>query len=275
MPVIAMTREMGSAGRELAERVAEEMGLTLILHELVEHDLAEYLHVPESAVHHRLEGGATLLERLRIGSKRLARYTTEEVLDLAKRGNVLIRGWGACVILRDVPHVARIRVCTPMLVRERTVMADSHLADRSAARRQIDENDAAHQKILHAAYGVDRTESMLYDLVLNSERVSVDTCVGLVRNLVARPEFEETESSRSILNDKALEAHIERKLRERFTVGMGVTGIDATVNDGKVVLTGKAIHRTLAEEASKLAAEVASVKEVQNRMEVVHGLRRP
>jgi cytidylate kinase len=273
MPVIAMTREMGSAGREVAQRVAEEMGLTLILHELVEHDLAEHLHVPESAVHHRLEGGATLLERLRIGSKRLARYTTAEVLDLAKRGNVVIRGWGACVILRDVPHVARIRVYTPMQARERTVMVDSRLPDRSAARRQIDENDAAHQKSLHVAYGVDRADPMLYDLVLNTERVSVDTCVALVRDLVARPEFEETESSRSILNDKALKAHIERKLRERFTVGMGVTGIDATVSGGKVVLTGRAIHKTLAEEASKLAAEVASVKEVQNRMEVVHGPR--
>src|SRR5918999_1620950 len=218
MPVIAMTREMGSAGREVAQRVAEE------------------LHVPESAVHHRLEGGATLLERLRLGSKRLARYTTEEVLDLAKRGNVVIRGWGACVILRDVPHVARIRVCTPMQARERTVMIDSNLADRSAARRQIDENDAAHQKILHVAYRVDRTDPMLYDLVLNTERVSVDTCVELVRDLVARPEFQETESSRGILNDKALKVHIERKLRERFTVGMGVTGIDATVSGGKVIL---------------------------------------
>jgi cytidylate kinase len=273
MPVIAMTREMGSGGREVAQRVAEEMGLTLILHELVEHDLAEYLHVPESAVHHRLEGGATLLERLQIGSKRLARYETEEVLELAKRGNVVIRGWGACAILREVPHVARIRVCTPMQVRERAVMARSGATDRSAARRQIEENDAAHQRILHAAHGVDRADPMLYDLVLNTERLSIDTCVRLVRDLVARPEFQETETSRGILNDKALEAHIERKLRERFTVGMGVTGIDASVNSGKVVLTGTAIHSTLAEEASKLAAEVASVKEVQNRMEVVHGPR--
>ena len=60
------------------------MGLTVILHELVEHDLAEHMHVRESAVHHRLEGGATLRERWQIGSKRLARYTAEEILDLAQ-----------------------------------------------------------------------------------------------------------------------------------------------------------------------------------------------
>ncbi|HET7680072.1 MAG TPA: hypothetical protein VFK79_08070 [Xanthobacteraceae bacterium] len=54
---------------------------------------------------------------------------------------------------------------------------------------------------------------------------------------------------------------------------MGVTGIDAQVNNGKVVLTGTAIYSTLAEEASKLAAAVASVKEGTIEMEVVHGPR--
>ncbi len=63
MPVIAMTREMGSGGREVAQRVADKLGLTVVLHHLVEHDIAEHLHVRESAVHHLLEGGATLLDR--------------------------------------------------------------------------------------------------------------------------------------------------------------------------------------------------------------------
>ena len=32
MPVVAMTREMGSGGREVAQRVAERLGLTVVLH---------------------------------------------------------------------------------------------------------------------------------------------------------------------------------------------------------------------------------------------------
>jgi cytidylate kinase len=273
MPVIAMTREMGSGGREIAKRVAEKLGLTVILHELVEHDLAEHMHVRESAVHHRLEGGATLRERWQIGSKNLARYTAEEVLELAKRGNVLIRGWGACVVLRDVPHVARIRVCTPLEIREQAVMERSGLKDRSAARREIERNDAAHKRTLQAAYGVDRDAPLLYDLVLNTERSSIETCVKLVCDLVESPEFGETEASRAILDNKALEAHIRIKLRERFVAGTGVTDVEATANGGRVVLTGTAIHTTLAADASKIVSEIAGVKEVVNRMVVVHGPR--
>jgi len=273
MPVIAMTREMGSGGREVAQRVADKLGLTVVLHHLVEHDVAEHLHVRESAVHHLLEGGATLFERLQTGSKRLAHYTAEEILDQANRGNVLIRGWGSCVILRGVPHVVRVRVCAPMEVRERAVMQRQDAHDRSAARREIERNDAAHKIALHSAHGVDRADSMLYDLVLNTERSSIETCAKLVCDLVESPEFRETEASRAILNDKALEAHVRIKLRERFGVGTGVSGVEATANAGKIVLTGMAIHSALLDDASKLAGAVSGVTAVENQMVVVRGPR--
>lgn len=273
MPVVAMTREMGSSGREIAQRVADKLGLTLILHELVEHDLAEHMHVRDSTVHHLLEGGATLRERWQIGTKRLARYTAAEILDLANRGNVLIRGWGACVVLRDVPHVTRVRVCTPTEVRERVVMERYALKDRTAARQEIERNDATHKRTLQIAYGVDREDPLLYDLVLNTDRVAIETCVKLVCDLAESPEFQETEASRALLNDKTLEAQIRIKLREYFPTGMGVTGVEAMVDRGKVVLTGTAIHSTLVADASKLVGEIAGVKTVVNRMVVVHGPR--
>ncbi|HYI29808.1 MAG TPA: cytidylate kinase family protein [Bradyrhizobium sp.] len=273
MPVIAMTREMGSGGREVAQRVADKLGLTIVLHHLVEHDIAEHLHVRESAVHHLLEGGATLLDRLRVGSKKLAHYKAEEVLDLANRGNVLIRGWGSCVVLRGVPHVVRVRVCAPMEVRERAVMQRMGSDDRSAARHEIERNDSAHKIALHSAHGVDREDSTLYDLVLNTERSSIETCAKLVCDLVDSAEFHETEFSRTILNDKTLEAHVRLRLRERFGVGTGVSGVEATANAGKIVLTGMAIHSALVDDASKLAGAIAGVKAVENQMVVVRGPR--
>jgi cytidylate kinase len=273
MAVIAMTREMASRGREVAQRLAQQMGLTLILHEVVEHELAEHMHVPESAVHRLLEGGATLRERWQIGNKRLAHYTAAEILDLARKGNVLIRGWGACVLLRGVPHVACVRVCAPMEVREQGVMERLGLKDRAAARLEIERNDAAHKRTLQVAFGADREDPLLYDLVLNTERTTIETCVKLVRDLVESPEFRETEASRAILEDKALEAHIRIKLRERFTIGTGVTGVEATASGGKVVLSGTAIHATLAADACKIVGAIAGVKEVQNRIVVVHGPR--
>ena len=272
MAIIAMTREMGSRGREVAQRLADELGLTFVLHELVEHDLAERMHVPESAVHHRFEGAATLRERWQTGSKRLAQYTAEEILELAQKGNILIRGWGACVLLREVPHVVRVRVCAPMQLRVRSVV-ERHSKDSSAAHQEIERNDAAHKRTLQAAFSVDREDPLLYDLVLNTERTTIETCVRLVRELVESPEFRETDASRAILDDKVLEAHVCTKLGERFTAGTGVTGIEVTARGGKVVLRGVAIHSALAAEAGKIVGAISGVKDVQNRIEIVHGPR--
>ena len=45
MAVIAMTREMGSLGKDVAAALADQMGLTVVHHELVEHHIAERLGV--------------------------------------------------------------------------------------------------------------------------------------------------------------------------------------------------------------------------------------
>ena len=94
-----------------------------------------------------------------------------------------------------MPHVVRVRVCTPMEVRERAVMERSGLKDGSAARREIERNDAADKRTLQVAYGVDWEDPLLYDLVLNTERTTIETCVNLIRDLVESPEFRETEAS--------------------------------------------------------------------------------
>jgi cytidylate kinase len=273
MPVIAMTREMGSGGREVAQRVADELGLEVVLHELVEHDLAERLEVPESTIHRLFEGGAGWRERWQVGNRRLARYSAEEMLALADKGNVVIRGWGACFLLRHIPHVARVRICAPLELRARNVMERRGFSDAGATRREIEHNDDAHRRTVKGAFGIEREDSLLYDLVLNTERNSTDTCTRLVCKLVASPDFAETEASRSILADKALETHVRLRLAERFTAATGVTGIESAVGDGKVVLKGIAIHSSLAEEAAKVAGTVAGVKDVDNRIEIVRGPR--
>src|SRR5437764_1045503 len=60
MVAIAMTREMGTLGKDVAQGVADSLGLKVIHSELVEHDLAMRLGVQESAVHRYLEGGASV-----------------------------------------------------------------------------------------------------------------------------------------------------------------------------------------------------------------------
>ena len=122
MAVIAMTREMATLGKDVAAGLAERLNLNIVHHELVERDIAQRAGMRESEVHRLLEGEASLLERWKIDRKRLSRYTAQEILELAVKGNVLIRGWGATYLLRFVPHVICVRICAPMPFRQQVLM---------------------------------------------------------------------------------------------------------------------------------------------------------
>ena len=273
MAIVAMTREMGSGGRQVAQLVGQRLGLTLVRHELVERKLARSLQVPAAVVLRRFEGGAGLRERWQVGARRLAHHMAEEILALAQRDNVLIRGWGACVLLREIPHAVRVRLCAPIEQRVGRVMACRLICDRAAALRVIERNDAAHRHTLRAAFAVDREDPLLYDLVLNTARISIEACAGLVCDLAESRGFRATEASQAILRDRALEARIRTGLYERFTAGTGVAGVVVTARGGRVFLGGVAIHPTLARDAGALVSTIPGAEAVVNRIEVVRGPR--
>lgn len=262
MTVIAMTREMGSRGREVAVGLAERLGLEIVHHELVERDLAARLNLPESAVQHFLEGEVSLLERWKINRARLSLYTKEEILELACRGNVLIRGWGAAQLLRSVGNALCIRVCAPMRCREDEILARVKLKDRNKARTEIERNDAAHDKVIQQFFKADWRDPEHYDLVLNTERLPIQVCVEQVLSLAALPDFQETERSRQALRDRLIEYRIRGTL-----AGLG-DSLQISVDAGTVSLDGVAADDQIAHMIERTARQTEGVNEVKNRLRI-------
>jgi predicted transcriptional regulator len=85
MAVIAVTREMGTLGKDVVKGLAEALGIDVVHHEMVEHDLAQQLGMAETAVHRYLEGDATLFERWKIDKQKLSRYTALAAQGCAER----------------------------------------------------------------------------------------------------------------------------------------------------------------------------------------------
>src|SRR5260370_11378706 len=92
--------------------------------------------------HRCLDGSGSLLERWQIDRRKLFHYATEEILGLAQKGNVLIKGWGAATLLRDVPHVISARVSAPMDFRVRVLMERQGRHDAATVRDEIERFDA-------------------------------------------------------------------------------------------------------------------------------------
>ena len=275
MAIIAMTREMATLGRDVAAGLAERLGLDIVHHELVAQDIAERAGMPESEVQRFLGGEASLLSRWRVNKARMSRYTAEEILELAVKGNVLIRGWGATYLLRNVPHVVCVRICAPMADRERVLMQRLGITDRATARREIERNDAAHNGTMQRLFGIDWTDPALYASVLNTARVPIADCVEHIVNVAGSPAFQETAQSRMALSDQLILSKVHSALDRRFGSSATALGLDAEVEAGKVVLKGALSDQRLIAETVRLMHSISGVQAVESRIAHIAFVRDP
>lgn len=270
MPLVAITREMGSLGKDVAAALAEELGVALVYHEVIDH-LADRMRVRKSHVIRLLEGNAGLLERLTADKTSLAIFSADEIVNLAMQGpGAVIRGWGATHLLREVPHAVCVRVCAPFELRKRRMMERLGSADEARIADEILKNDESHTAIMRRHFSLQWTDAERYDLVLNTERVSVRECVDQVLRLVRSPEFAETEHSRARLRDLALASGIRAALR----VSSRTRDVRITVDaeDGRVLLTGLLDTSEQRLAVSEVAAR-AGARYIDDRLRTADALR--
>jgi cytidylate kinase len=266
MTVIAMTREIGCLGTEVAAGVAARLGLETVRLEVAADNVARRLGVAERTVTRYLEGSASLLERLQIDHRKLFHYAAEEILGFAQQGGVLIKGWGAATLLRDLPHVISTRVSAPLEFRVGVIMQREGRRDAARVREEIRRFDAAQVRTLRAYFDIEQEDARLYGIVLNTARTSVDACVEAICRLAKGPRFCDSSTSRSTLANRFLQAKISAAMAEQISVAMAPLGISVSVTDDKVTLVGTTCSGGLRTRAEKIARNIAGVFPIDNRI---------
>ncbi|OGA44639.1 MAG: hypothetical protein A3F74_17930 [Betaproteobacteria bacterium RIFCSPLOWO2_12_FULL_62_58] len=264
MPLIAMTREMGSLGRDVAAQLSERLGKRVVHHEIID-QLANKMRLRKSHVIRFLEGKAGIWERLTTDKTSLSIYTADETFQLAESGQVaVIRGWGAAHLLRPIPHVVCIRVCAPLQLRIERMMERLNTDDRTLVESEIRLSEEAHAAITRRHFGVKWQDSENYDLVLNTERLAIDECVEEVINLLDDRAFQETPASMQMFSNLALQTHVVAALRQDPRTAKMVISIEA--DQGRVTLSGILESGLEAQDAVDVAANVRGVKDVVNQL---------
>jgi cytidylate kinase len=266
MTVIAMTRQLGCRGTEVAKGIADRLGLKIIHSEIIANPVAGRLGVAEGTVLRYLDGSAPLFERLAINKRKLCQYTTEEILRVAQQGRVLIRGWGAATLLRDLPHVISVRVCASMNFRVGVMMERHRTKDAGAVRQQLERYDAASARALRASFNVEQEDALLYHIVLNTDRLPVEACVNAVCQLAEHPRFRDRATTRTELADKLLEVEVNSALTAEIGGSIAPAGVTVSAVNGRITLAGTSSSGALRRRAEKVAHQVAGVRQIDNRI---------
>ena len=197
MQAITISREYGSGGGEIAARLATRLGWQLIDHEVVVR-VAEELGVSEAEAEEYDERTESIVSRILTSLQAIpptipvappVLVTTDaraynkarhRVIEGAvATGHVVIVGRAAQVLLADRRDVLHVRVVAPLDKRIVYVMEREGL-DQTAARARIQLKDRDRTRYLQLEYNKHPGDPELYDLVVNTSVLDLDSVVDLV-----------------------------------------------------------------------------------------------
>ncbi len=206
MPIVTVSRQYGSGGSEVAERVARSLGWTLYDNEVVE-QVASRLRMTPAEVSAREERVPSLVERMasamalgvpevmpvvgdfvsQPSEERLVMVTRRVIEDAVRAGPAVLVGRGAQCMLAASTDALHVYCYAPMeeLVRYAVEVLGVPFPD---AERKVTEMNRQREAWVRQHFKRDWRDLANYDLCVNTARLGVDGAAVLVTR-VARERF--------------------------------------------------------------------------------------
>lgn len=109
----------------------------------------------------------------------LVRRVTETIVHLAELGNVILVGRGAAVVTSRLAHVFHVRLVGTVDRRVERLCQFEKVSEKKAL-QLIKESDRGRERYLKKYFKKDVNDPLLYDLVLNTDRISDETATRLI-----------------------------------------------------------------------------------------------
>jgi cytidylate kinase len=262
MSIVAISETAGSGATEIGRMLAATLGYEFADREIIE-KAAEGYGEGVTTLTHAMEERPTLWERLTDTQRRYVTYVEATILEMAARDNVVLAGRASTIVLGHVPHVLRVRITAPDHVRVERLEDQQGLVHDTAINyvRRSDRERAARVKFI---YRVDVDDPLVYDLVLNTARLSVGRCVAVIREALAEDRFQSTADSRRATLDLSLAAQAKAALLASPTTRP--LSLEVECRDATVTLRGIVRTRTERSTAEEIVAKIPSVREIVNRI---------
>jgi cytidylate kinase len=192
--VITISRQLASRGHDVAKVAAERLGFRLVFREVI-NEAAIRSRAPEAALAAIDELGLLGLCPSPQACRDYRDGVAEVINELAEEGRIIIVGRAGQAILRSRTDTLHVRIIAPMPQRI-AYLVNLHGISAEAARAQIDASDAHRKKYMQKFYKVRWSDPDLYDLIINTGRLTVGDAAELLYQYAA-PRLPEVVQERS------------------------------------------------------------------------------
>lgn len=265
MAIITVSREMGTGAYQIASEIAKRLKYTLIDGPRIKALAGKYGLTPETLqmVDEKPPSYVTAEDR-----KRAAALNAIEliILDLARKGNVVIYGRGGQDLLKECKNILRLRFIADFEERVER-FAEREWIDPDMARSLIRRSDHQRGGFIHFYFDRDWNDPNNYDLVFNTSRLSEATIVESIIATAKEPALKEFDKAAvAVIDSVILSKKIETALLNA-PVLEDYRPFSLSIIKGAVSISGYIIS-----EAQKKAAIeiVKSVKGVTSVIDDIH-----
>jgi cytidylate kinase len=210
MPVIFISRGTMSGVHLLVDCLQNKTGIRCISHEDLVNDVNKHGEIAARVLEKLAEAASAYdqFSELRWPYMVLMR---KALLEEIRNDDVVYHGYSSHLLLPAFRHFVRVRIEAPLEMR--VTMTMQRLAcNEEKAREYIIEADDHRIKWARFMYAHDIRNAMLYDLIVNLDRITLEAACGILECIMAEEDFQASLESRAEVERLYLATKIEESL---------------------------------------------------------------
>jgi cytidylate kinase len=235
MAIITISRGTFSGGKDLAQCLAQRLGYRSIDRESIIAN-ASSCGASEEKLREAIDRPPSFLDHFSEERRRYITLFQACLSEEARRDGLIYLGNAGHLMLHGVSHVLRVRIIAPLEQRAHVVQESLHLSHEEAL-AYVEKRDHDRAKWTRFLYGVDWSDPVLYDLVINLERTTIEEACHVVSGLAAEESFRVTPESQTAIENLALSSRVRGALLNHPESSALVLEVEA--KEGVVTLRGK------------------------------------
>ena len=206
MTIVTISRFTMTGGRELAECVAERLGIPSVSREVITH-VADQFGISEETLWEKLSQTTQ-------GARERYLYLCALQLALAEKaqeGPFVYHGLAGHFLMQGIPQVLKVGIVAPIKQRAQTFMKRKNVGFEEAV-RSIEHWDGMRRKWVRFLYGVDWLDPSFYDMVINIGTIGMQSASDLIIFTLGREEFKDLPGRQRVIDDFVLAAKVQLQL---------------------------------------------------------------
>src|SRR5512135_1370921 len=229
MAIITISRGSYSRGKEVAEKLAQSLGYECLSRDILL-EASERYNIPEIRLIRAIHDAPSILERFTYSKEQYVAYIRAALLRHAQKDNVVYHGLAGHFLLKDIPHVLKVRIIADLEDRVNEEMKREKISAEEA-RRILLKDDEERRKWGLKVYGTDTWDPNLYDLLIHIKCLRVNDAVDIIKCALKAPCFQSTPEGQRVVDEMSLAARIEAALVQE------IPSIKVEVKEGEIYIS--------------------------------------